>query len=189
MGCAPWSEMGFGRTNISKWWRRGILVVYRCYIKNLRFVWDGMSLLPWVMLSLARGWGMRDCTLSWVWLVSTWEIIGKNILSLCIIMLLPLTWTKARWNTQSLGRWVWTIMWVFRIATFCKVLTNRHFSYEEAFGCYSCQHFVSYVRERSILPKPVMGYSIEVHGYGCVEGGFNMKDQDESSWYWNGKHF
>ena len=49
-------ELGGALThNHFKWSRRGTLAAFRCCTRKSRFVWVGMSLLPWVMLSHARG--------------------------------------------------------------------------------------------------------------------------------------
>ena len=50
--------------------------------------------------------------------------MGHSTLSFFFLTLPPMTRMKARWSMQSLKRRVWTIVWVFRIATFCKDLIN-----------------------------------------------------------------
>ena len=138
------SKDGWTRTFSSS--KKKTLVVFTCRTKKSRFVWVGVRIRWRCMLSHATCWG---------------------ILSLCTIMFQWMTWMTRNWSMQSLGRWVWTITQVFRIATFCKGPSMGLFLYEEALGRHSPQHFISHVQEWPILLESNISDSIALCRYGC----------------------
>lgn len=110
-------RVGHWLTSISIWLSRGILVVFQCWMRILKFVWFGM----WLRVVSCKkglhtfkgmlGYCMKD---------------NNEAFEFCITMRLiqPKIWMMVSWSMQNLGRLDWTTRWVYLIATSCKGLTS-----------------------------------------------------------------
>ena len=102
--CVPLSRVVHWRMTIFNCSWRESLVVFQCWTRKSRFVSIKTSLLPWVMLSHARGWGMRGCIPCWVWLDVAWKIMGRSILSFVHHMVLAKDMNDGKLEYAKLGK-------------------------------------------------------------------------------------